>query len=249
MAKLSDFLRQITGTSKPRIEQLDFKGVKPPTSQTALKGGEQLFSEIQARLASRVNQEAIQRGTKGRIQASRGTFNRFTVPELQSFITAQGLKGSPGTGLFGKELGRQADVEADIFSRGSEREEDRAERARQQGFGGLQNFVGTEGNLQTNRAQFDRDLDVLNFNARNKARATTTAANQAQQQFLVQAAGAAAGVPISPTVSTGGGVGQQQTLGGVGQFTPLGASQSQLPDALKKFQSRFAKTGQAGRIR
>lgn len=173
------FLKRLFG-NESRERDTTYTGTKPRTSLLQGAGGRESFDEIMRRMSGEgvgFSPGTVSAVTDPRVAKSRATFNRSTLPELRSELSATGVRRAPGGfKRLSSAFETQGLEEGDIFSRVLEREEQQKRNEINQAVQDLQAFNRGDVNQTNNAANFD-------YNAYRNILGDASSQKKAQDQF------------------------------------------------------------------
>ena len=200
---MANFISKLFGGSSQKRDTT-YTGYKPPASQAALMGGPELYAKIRSRLAGEdvgYGKDYASIYSSPIIKNMRSQFEGYTVPELDAELSATGRRrGSGGFAQKAQAYKEQGLSEGDVFSRLQQRNEDAQREDVNDAFGRLQNYVGTEGNLGTTRANFD----YTDFNRTLAEDAARRTAKGNENMRALTAAGSLVAAPFTGGASLSG---------------------------------------------
>lgn len=154
---MANFISKLFGGGSEKRDTT-YTGYRPAPTQAHLQGGPELYKKIMERMSG----EGVGFGDEYVSSANpivanmRNQFTTRDIPELNAELSATGRRrGSGGFQQVSDAYERQRLSENDIMARLVQRNEEQKRSEIGDAFGKLQDYVGTEGNLGTTRANFD----------------------------------------------------------------------------------------------
>lgn len=225
-----------------------YRGTKPVSSLTQVKGGNEYYNTIQDRLAGRnvgFGDSYASTYANPIVKNMRANFEDYQMPELEAELSRTGRrKGSGGFTQIAQAYKEQGNQEGDIFSRLQQRNEDQMRNEINDALGRTGDFAQNEANLVDRLAAFDYGDHTRQVTEAAQRRANESAGMQnlvfAGADALMGMAGGVGGVGMrqAPQVNYGGVTYPVST-------PPQGYALPMKSNTMARLATRY---GQAGRV-